>query len=93
MAAQVLGYDKPDPNHIYNLTDAELENVKTKLIALKPNIRKFWTTGGELTNLFQNHEVVAAMGWPLMTNQLRKVGLSRSARRFPRKTRRAGSIT
>jgi spermidine/putrescine-binding protein len=46
--------------------------VKAKLIALKPNIRKFWTTGGELTNLFQNHEVVAAMGWPLMTNQLRK---------------------
>jgi spermidine/putrescine-binding protein len=72
MAAQVLGYDKPDPDHIYNLTDPELENVKTKLIALKPNIRKFWTTGGELTNLFQNHEVVAAMGWPLMTNQLRK---------------------
>jgi putative spermidine/putrescine transport system substrate-binding protein/spermidine/putrescine transport system substrate-binding protein len=32
-----------------------------------------WATGGELTNLFQNHEVVAAMGWPLMTNQLRKI--------------------
>jgi spermidine/putrescine-binding protein len=74
MAAQVLGYDKPDPDHVYNLSDAELENVKAKLIALKPNIRKFWTTGGELTNLFQNHEVVAAMGWPLMTNQLRKAG-------------------
>jgi putative spermidine/putrescine transport system substrate-binding protein/spermidine/putrescine transport system substrate-binding protein len=74
MAAQVLGYDKPDPNHIYNLSDAELDAVKAKLIALKPNIRKFWTTGGELTNLFQNHEVVAAMGWPLMTNQLRKSG-------------------
>jgi spermidine/putrescine-binding protein len=40
---------------------------------LKPNIRKMWSTGGELTNLFQNHEVVAAMGWPLMTNQLRKI--------------------
>ena len=26
-----------------------------------------WSTGGELTNLFQNHEVVAAMGWPLKT--------------------------
>ena len=39
---------------------------------MKPNIRKMWTTGGELTNLFQNREVVAAMGWPLMTNQLRK---------------------
>jgi spermidine/putrescine-binding protein len=74
MAAQVLGYDKPDPNHIYNLSDAELDAVKIKLIALKPNIRKFWTTGGELTNLFQNHEVVVAMGWPLMTNQLRKAG-------------------
>ena len=32
-----------------------------------------WSTGGELTNLFQNHEIVAAMGWPLMTNQLRKI--------------------
>ena len=31
-----------------------------------------WSTGGELTNLFQNHEVVVAMGWPLMSNQLRK---------------------
>jgi spermidine/putrescine-binding protein len=71
MAAQILGYDKPDPSHLYNLTDEELENVKKKLIELKPNIRKMWTTGGELTNLFENHEVVAAMGWPLMTNQLR----------------------
>jgi spermidine/putrescine-binding protein len=72
MAAQVLGYDRPDPNHIYNLSDAELENVRKKLIELKPNIRKFWASGGELTNLFENHEIVASMGWPLMTNQLRK---------------------
>jgi spermidine/putrescine-binding protein len=71
MAAQVLGYDKPDPNHVYNLSDAELDNVRKKLIELKPNIRKFWSTGGELTNLFENHEIVAAMGWPLTTNQLR----------------------
>ncbi len=72
MAAQLLGYDKPDPSHMYNLSDQELDAVKAKLLALKPNIRKIWSTGGELTNLFQNHEVVAAMGWPLMTNQLRK---------------------
>ena len=72
MAAQVLGYDKPDPSHLYNLSDQELEAVKKKLIELKPNIRKMWSTGGELTNLFQSHEVVIAMGWPLMTNQLRK---------------------
>jgi spermidine/putrescine-binding protein len=73
MAAQVLGFDKPDPSHLYNLTDDELQAVRKKLLELKPNIRKMWATGGELTNLFQNHEVVAAMGWPLMTNQLRKI--------------------
>jgi spermidine/putrescine transport system substrate-binding protein len=73
MAAQVLGYDKPDPSQLYQLSDAQLEAVKKKLVELKPNIRKYWSTGGELTNLFQNHEVVAAMGWPLMTNQLRKL--------------------
>src|SRR5256885_1455802 len=76
MAAQVLGYDKPDPSAIYNLTDEQLANVKKKLLELKPNIRKMWTQGGELTNLFENHEVVVAMGWPLMTNQLR-------AKQFP----------
>src|ERR1700720_546891 len=73
LAAQVLGYDKPDPNQLYNLSDEQLEAVKKKLIDLKPNIRKYWSSGGELTNLFQNHEVIAAMGWPLMTNQLRKL--------------------
>ena len=73
MAAQVLGYDRPDPSQLYNLSDEQLEAVKKKLLELKPNVRKMWSTGGELTNLFQNHEVVAAMGWPLMTNQLRQV--------------------
>ena len=73
MAAQTLGYDKPDPGHLYNLSDAELEAVKKKLLELKPSVRKMWSTGGELTNLFQNHEVAIAMGWPLMTNQLRKI--------------------
>jgi putative spermidine/putrescine transport system substrate-binding protein/spermidine/putrescine transport system substrate-binding protein len=76
MAAQVLGYDKPDPGALYNLSDEQLEKVKAKLIELKPNIRKLWSTGGELTNLFESHEVQIAMGWPLMTNQLR-------ARHFP----------
>jgi spermidine/putrescine transport system substrate-binding protein len=70
MAAQMLGYDKPDPSQLYNLSDDQLAAVKQKLLALKPNIRKMWSAGGELTNLFENHEVVLAMGWPLMTNQL-----------------------
>jgi len=73
MAAQILGYGRPDPSELYNLSDPQLEAVKKKLIELKPNVRKFWSTGGELTNLFQNHEIVLAMGWPLNTAQLRKL--------------------
>ena len=76
MAAQILGYDKPDPNQLYNLSDAQLEAVKKKLLELKPNIRKMWSSGGELTNLFQNHEVIAAMGWPLNTVGIKEEELS-----------------
>src|ERR1700730_11742339 len=35
MAAQVVGYDKPDPSHLYRLSDEELEQVKKKLLAAK----------------------------------------------------------
>jgi len=73
MAAQVLGYDKPEPSQLYNLTNDQLAAVKKKLIELKPNVRKMWSTGGELTNLFQNHEIVLAMGWPLNSADLRKL--------------------
>lgn len=74
MAAQVLGYDKPDPSQLYNLSDQQLDAVKKKLLELKPNVRKMWSTGGELTNLFQSHEIVVAMGWPLNTADLKKAG-------------------
>ncbi|HZS97298.1 MAG TPA: ABC transporter substrate-binding protein [Terriglobales bacterium] len=72
MAAQLLGYDKPDPSQLYSLSDAQLDAVKRKLLELKPNVRKMWSSGGELTNLFQNHEVIAAMGWPLNSVELKK---------------------
>src|SRR5277367_3408557 len=74
MAAQVLGYDKPDSSQIYNLSDEQLDAVKKKLLELKPNVRKMWATGGELTNLFESHEIVIAMGWPLNTADLKKAG-------------------
>src|SRR5438270_5746919 len=32
LAAQILGYDQPNPNQIYNLSDAQLEAVKKRLI-------------------------------------------------------------
>src|SRR4029077_6845412 len=74
VAAQVLGCDKPDPSQLYNLSDQQLDAVKKKLLELKPSIRKMWSTGGELTNLFQSHEIVIAMGWPLNTADLKKSG-------------------
>ena len=72
MVAQVLGFDDPaDPSKLYNLTDEQLAQVKAKMLQLKPNIRKYWATAGDMTQLFQAGEIVAGEGWPLMTTQLR----------------------
>lgn len=73
MVAQYLGMDDPnDPSKLYNLSDAELAKVKAKMLELRPNVRKYWVTAGDMTQLFQSREVVAGEGWPLMTNQLRQ---------------------
>jgi spermidine/putrescine-binding protein len=40
------------------------------MLALKPNIRKIWSTGGDLIQLFANGEVNAAMGWNYVYQQL-----------------------
>jgi spermidine/putrescine transport system substrate-binding protein len=75
MVAQVLGFDDPaDPSKLYNLTDEQLAQVKAKAKELVPNIRKYWVTAGDMTQLFQSGEIVAGEGWPLMTNQLRAAG-------------------
>src|ERR1700738_1962536 len=37
LAPQILGFDKPDPSQLYNLTDDQLAAVRKKLIELKPN--------------------------------------------------------
>jgi spermidine/putrescine-binding protein len=73
MVAQYLGMDDPsDPSKLYNLSDADLAKVKAKMLELRPNVRKYWVTAGDMTQLFQSREIVAGEGWPLMTNQLRQ---------------------
>jgi len=72
MAAQILGYDKPDPNQLYNLNDQQLDAVKKKLLELKPEYPEDVGDGRRAEHLFQNHEVVLAMGWPLNTVELKK---------------------
>ena len=42
--------------NVYDLSDDQLAAVRDKLIALKPHIRKFWSTAGELVNLYANGE-------------------------------------
>ncbi len=51
----LLGF--PD---VYNLSDDQLAQVKAKLIEQKPLVRKYWSTAGELTNLFANGEIAVA---------------------------------
>jgi putative spermidine/putrescine transport system substrate-binding protein/spermidine/putrescine transport system substrate-binding protein len=67
--ALYMGFKDP-----YNLSDAELEQVKARLLELKPQVRKYWSTAGELENLFANGEVDLALSWPIITNSLRRQG-------------------
>lgn len=71
IADVALWLGKSDP---YDLTEADLAEVKDKLLALRPNVRKFWTTAGELANLFQSGEIVLAHAWPLTYTQLSNEG-------------------
>lgn len=71
IADVALWLGKSDP---YDLSEADLAEVKQKLLELRPNIRKFWTTAGELANLFQSGEIVMAHAWPLTYKQLSEAG-------------------
>lgn len=67
IADVALWLGKRDP---YDLTREDLAEVKAKLLELRPNVRKFWATAGELANLFQSGEVSLAHAWPLTYQQL-----------------------
>jgi len=56
--------------NIWDLSDEELELVKAKMIEQKPLLRKYWTRAGELLELFQTGEIVAANSWNYITNAL-----------------------
>ena len=67
-AARMLGIADP-----FNMTDEELEKVKAKLIEQKPLVRKYWSTAGEVINLFASDEVWISYTWGgLMLNELGK---------------------
>lgn len=57
-AARYLGI-----KNVYDMNDEELAKVKEALLKLKPNIRKYWTTAGEMTTLLQGKEVIGGNAW------------------------------
>src|SRR3546814_14142063 len=46
--ARLLGYD-----NVYSLSDEQFEAVKQQPIEQKPLLRKYWSTAGELINLYE----------------------------------------
>jgi spermidine/putrescine-binding protein len=68
-ASRYLGY-----KNTYDLSDEQLEKVKAALIALKPNIRKYWATTGEMGTLMAQREVVAGNSWESTLAELWKAG-------------------
>lgn len=58
-ARMIFGRD----TNVYDLSDDQLEQIVSKLIELKPKLRKFWATAGELINLYANGEVWISNTW------------------------------
>ena len=69
MASRFLGF-----KNTYSLTDDQLEQVKAKLIEMKPNIRKYWFTTGEMGTLMAGGEVIGGNSWESTLVELRKAG-------------------
>ena len=69
MAARYLGF-----KNTYSLSDEQLEQVKAKLIEMKPNIRKYWFTTGEMGNLMASGEVAGGNSWESTLVELRAAG-------------------
>ncbi len=56
------------------MNEEQLQQAKQTLLEWKPQIRKYWATGGELNDLFANKEVTLALGWPLTVKQVNDTG-------------------
>lgn len=69
--ARLLGYD-----NVYSLSDEQFEAVKQKLIEQKPLLRKYWSTAGELINLYASGEVWISNTWGgFQVAELQKQGI------------------
>ncbi len=69
MTSRYLGF-----KNTYDLSDEQLEQIKAKLIQMKPNIRKYWFTTGEMGTLMASGEVIGGTAWESTLVQLRNSG-------------------
>ena len=60
---------------VYALSDHELASVRDKLIAQKPLLRDYWSSAGELMNLFVYGDVWLSDGWEIAVRGLKADGL------------------
>lgn len=72
MGATVLDMD--DAPGVFDLSDEQLEQIKRKMLELKPNIRTIWSSGGDLIQKFSTDEVTASLGWNYIYAQLHPKG-------------------
>ncbi len=69
-ASLVLGIADP-----YNMSDADLEKVRAKLVEQRPLLRFYWSNQAELEQALASGEVVAAYGWSSSYATLKKQGV------------------
>jgi putative spermidine/putrescine transport system substrate-binding protein/spermidine/putrescine transport system substrate-binding protein len=61
---------------IYKLTDEQIEKAKAELVEQKPLVRKYWSTAGELVDLYKAGEVVISNTWAgYQSNLLKAEGI------------------
>lgn len=61
---------------VYDMTDEQLEEVKQKLLEQKPLVRKYWSSAGELIELYANDEIWVSETWGgYQVAQLQEMGI------------------
>lgn len=60
--------------NIWTMDEAQLEQVKQKMIEQKPLIRTYWSDPGDVIELFLSGEIVATNGWNFVTQALKDEG-------------------
>lgn len=60
---------------VHDLSDAELDAARDKLIAQKPLLRDYWSSTGELIDLFAYGDVWLSDGWEIAARALEAQGL------------------